>query len=302
MNQRIILSAISALYLFCFSLLIVQWYLLSLSVVIDGDTREDMFYSILGGGPQWISTLNQTLFYCPIILSDGLLIWRCYHVWGQSYRVVTVPLIFFVGEVGLFLSTTIFAILHSQQSATEAITDVFNVIAGVSMLTSLCTTVITTFLIWYRIHSAFRSKSSPLSKKLFSHIVVLVIESAAVYSLILFLNAITTVVPSFTLIGSLAEEVNYYMQILLIISAGMSPTILVARVALTAPNDTVVSNVTRITGSKLELEFQKSSYYANSIGGDFSASIYSSYPLPTPVTDVKVSGADVTLTSGDYQV
>lgn len=53
---------------------ILQWYLLDLQVVIDGDTRESIVLSIIGGGPRQIGALDDFLFYFLLIISNGLLV------------------------------------------------------------------------------------------------------------------------------------------------------------------------------------------------------------------------------------
>lgn len=75
-NRRIILSTVSVLYLLCLLQFSFQWYLINWSVVINGDTRESIFFAALQGGPQWMLVIDESLFYAPLIVSDGLLVSR----------------------------------------------------------------------------------------------------------------------------------------------------------------------------------------------------------------------------------
>ncbi|PPQ81329.1 hypothetical protein CVT25_015085 [Psilocybe cyanescens] len=151
MNRRIILSAISVLYLLCFFNFIFQWYILDWSVVINGDTRKSVFIATVEG-PHWAFVLTVFLVYSLFIVSDGLLIWMCFNTWGQSFRIILVPLILVVVEFS--------------------------------------TTVITSLLIGYKIHSTYRFHDRHF-KRLFNHVVTVFIESSGAFSLMLVINAIS---------------------------------------------------------------------------------------------------------------
>lgn len=181
-----------------------------------------------------------------------------------------------------------------------------NNISSALIFVSLGTTVLTTFLIGYKIHSTSRL-NGPSSKKFFNRVVVLVVESAAAYSLVLFLNAIIAVVPSFLTLGSPLYEAEYYVDAVLIVVAvcsfyyssddpfsltydqGMAPTILVARIALTNPNNTVTSvPITDISGLQFNSEQSNDSGRStNAIEGDVNASIQTNDAEPALVIEVK---------------
>ncbi|PPQ79586.1 hypothetical protein CVT25_003467 [Psilocybe cyanescens] len=227
--SRTVLSAISVLYLLCVSEFVIQWFFLDLTIVDNGDTRESIFFQTLGGSPDWIILLSDFQFYSALMVSDGLLIWRCFHVWGRSFKVVSVPLLLFIGEFGLFCAEMILAGLSTRITGGPN-TNLFNNIESALTFASAGTTVVTTLLIGYRIHltSRIQVSSSTASSK-FKHVLRLVIESAAVYSLVVILDAISIVVPPFTNRESPFAEVEYYVESVLIIIAGLAPTVLVAR-------------------------------------------------------------------------
>ncbi|PPQ81461.1 hypothetical protein CVT25_013364 [Psilocybe cyanescens] len=109
-NRHIIIWTITALYLLCFLNLIVEWYLLNWTIVISGDTREAIFVGTVGDGLQWAFILNNILQNSLFIVSDGLLIWRCYHVWGQLFWAISSPLILLVVEGAYSLVLLLYAI------------------------------------------------------------------------------------------------------------------------------------------------------------------------------------------------
>ncbi|PPQ92899.1 hypothetical protein CVT25_010454 [Psilocybe cyanescens] len=295
-NRHIILSAISLLYLLCLLDFVVEWYYLNWTIVITGDTRESIFLATVGGGLPWTWILSDFLQNSLLIISDGLLIWRCYHVWGQSFWAIVIPSILLVAESGLFVMITVLDVKSSQITSAAGVILYNNILSALTFV-SLGTTVITTFLIGYKIYSASPLSRSP-SKRLFNCIVKMIIESAAVYALVLLLYAIDIVVPSFGVSGSPMEEAGYYIDAIVTVVAkqGMAPTILVARIA-TNDNHTVASSrITPISG--LQFGSQQgvgSGRSGNATGGDINTSVYADDADPTPVIEVKsVSSADST--------
>ncbi|PPQ93632.1 hypothetical protein CVT25_000818 [Psilocybe cyanescens] len=302
LNRLIVLSTISVLYLICFLYFIVQWYFLDWVVVVNGDTRESIFLSTVGDGLEWTWILNDFLQISMFIISDGLLIWRCYHVWGQSFWAILAPLILLVAEFGLFVATTAFNAQFGWITS-DANATLFNNISSALIFVSLGTTVIVTFIIGYRVHSTSRIHHLS-SRRLYNHIVIIIIESAAAYSLVLLFEATLGVVPSSVVFGSPWSDAVYYVEVILTVVSGMAPTVLVARIALTDSNSTDASGArTQISGN-LQFGSQQgsgSSHSGDTTGGDVDASVHADEAELTPVIEVKREfSADAT--SGDNQV
>ncbi|PPQ85449.1 hypothetical protein CVT25_006286 [Psilocybe cyanescens] len=279
-NRRIVLSAISTLHLLCLSQFILEWYSIDMNVVVNGDTRETIFVSTMEGGPPWAWVFSVFLTYSSIVVSDGLLIWRCYHIWGRSLRIILVPVALFVAESCLFVATTALAGVNGQLPS-DIHAKLFNNISSASIFVSLGTTMITTFLIGYRIYSASHANGTP-SRRLFSRVWVIVIESAAVYSLVLFVGAIYDVLPSFTVLESPLVVVGYYSEPVLFVVTGMAPTILVARIALTNPSNTVAPTVTHISGLQFGSQ-HGSGGSRGTTGGEMSVSVLADDVAPEVV-------------------
>lgn len=72
-NRRVVLTVISVLYLLAFMNFIFDWYFLDWSLVVNGDTRDTMFRSTLGS-PLWLDVLDDFLFNCSLVVSDGFLV------------------------------------------------------------------------------------------------------------------------------------------------------------------------------------------------------------------------------------
>lgn len=160
----------------------------------------------------------------------------------------------------------------------------------VSFATSLTTTV----LIAYRIYSSARNISDisfSTSKARFTHITEIIVQSAAIYSVILLVAAISGVIPTTGIFPSASEfSLSSYSSCLLVPAAvchfllhkmstikmfwkGMAPTIMVARVSLAsrANNDHVESRAPGDALSNLRFERQGLSTNQNGTRVDLRA-------------------------------
>ncbi|KAH9474203.1 hypothetical protein JR316_0008606 [Psilocybe cubensis] len=210
----------------------LQWYYLNWSIVVNGSTRNSIFVASLSS-PTWLHIFNEFLFNLLFVVSDALLIWRCYHVWGQSIKMISISLIFLTAELALSLTSTIFD-GTSPILATKARETLSNNISTALAFVSLGTTFSATFLIGYRVH--ILSNSHVLSfKSFYNRIVLIVIESAALYSLVFLFWGIILVIPIFHNLESPLVEVVPYVEIVLTVGAGLAPTVMVARLALEEP-------------------------------------------------------------------
>ncbi|PPQ90918.1 hypothetical protein CVT25_007845 [Psilocybe cyanescens] len=298
-NRRVVLSAISVLYLLCFLNFIVEWYYLDWTTVTTGDTRQSIFLETVDG-IQWIWILNLFLENFLFIISDGLLIWRCYHIWGQSFRAILAPLILLVVECSLIVATMVLNVKFGHTgSGANAI--LFNNISSALVFVSLGTTVVTTFIIGYRIHSTSQIHH-PSSRRLFNHIVTVIVESAAAYSLVLLLEAIIIVVPSIDVLGSPLGEAEFYVEAILTAVSGMAPTILVAIIATNNNHRATSSTITHISGLQFGSQQRSGNDRSGTTpGGDVNPSVQVDNVEPTAMSEVKrESSADAS--SGDNQV
>ncbi|PPQ91386.1 hypothetical protein CVT25_004153 [Psilocybe cyanescens] len=293
-NRRIVLSAISVLYLLVFLQTLAQWYSLYWIVVTNGKTQQSIFLATLEQ-PRWIEVLSDFGINSSFIVADGLLIWRCYYVWGQSFWTIVVPSILLIAEFGLFVAVIAIDGLYSQLTS-HADAVIFNKVRSSLVFISIGTTVSTTFLIGWRVHSVSRLNGLP-SKKMFSHIMVLIVESAAAYSFALLFDAIVNVVPTDCLVNSPVLEARCYVPATLCTVTGMAPTVLVARIALTNPKHTVASSpITHI--SSLQFELQQGT--GRSVNATNSL-IHTFHEAPTAANEVK-SRSSWDSTFGNNQV
>uniref|UniRef100_A0A8H7XSL9 Uncharacterized protein n=1 Tax=Psilocybe cubensis TaxID=181762 RepID=A0A8H7XSL9_PSICU len=203
--------------------------------VNGGKTRDDILETELTPPHWYVVLMGAVLLYASFIISDGLLVWRCYHVCGRSIRWLAVPLTLFIAECSLYIA---FICLGTDP------------IANALAFTLLATTLCTTCLIAYRIITASSSKDaygSLPSQRLFHRILAMIVESAAAYAVVLLVWSIVPHLPgpNTAAAGYGKIVVNGYVETVLVVVSGMAPTVLVARLAVTNTSSTTLSATTR---------------------------------------------------------
>ncbi|KAF9473263.1 hypothetical protein BDN70DRAFT_937576 [Pholiota conissans] len=206
------------LYISNLALLGIQWYSTKWQFVNNGENRDTIFAAIVDTNVGVSTTVN-ILSAISLVLGDGLLIWRCFHLWNRSFRVILIPMFLTVSEaVAATLSPTAVS-LRTRLAKVAA--------AGILLAGS--TTIITTALIAYRIYSFLRHQD--ISNRKFNHIIDIVVQSGAIYSLSLLCLGLSNVINEN--IGSIVEffEFNCWATAITFPLTGISTTIMVARIA-----------------------------------------------------------------------
>ncbi|KAK1220214.1 hypothetical protein PQX77_017034 [Marasmius sp. AFHP31] len=114
------------------------------------------------------------------ILGDSIMVWRCYHVWGRNRLVSAIPVLLIIGSaVCGFGQSYIFAVAKHIHSAFVVDLERWN---GSLFILSLVTNVVVTSLIALRIWYLGRQFSHSRTFVNYQRILVLIIESGAIYS------------------------------------------------------------------------------------------------------------------------
>uniref|UniRef100_A0A8H7XXB6 Uncharacterized protein n=1 Tax=Psilocybe cubensis TaxID=181762 RepID=A0A8H7XXB6_PSICU len=231
-----VLTAISALYWINFLNFIVDWYLLYLSFIRSASTKASIFSSMLDI-PKALDVLTSMIEPFLIGISDGLLIWRCYHVWGKSRRIIAVPLLFFFTECAMgiaviVINTTVQAGINHGSTGL-----LLNNMNSAVFFISLGTTSMATLLIGYRIYPVVNNTSR--SRTRYKQIITIIVESSALYSLCLLFEALSTEISALGDIDSPLGEVNFYSDSIFYVLSGLAPTAMVLRLALVNASSTI---------------------------------------------------------------
>ncbi|KAF8881057.1 hypothetical protein CPB84DRAFT_1751285 [Gymnopilus junonius] len=152
----------------------------------------------------WKTLFNDICAFLLATLGDGLLIWRCFNVWNRSLLVILLPLF-------LLLSTiTIASASKLEPSPYQG--SILDILTAATFCVTSATTLLTTFLIAYRIYSFSKQDLLKRSRMRFRNIVEILAQSAA----------------------------------------GVAPAIMVARLALAPSTDEDMSTITHISGLQFD--------------------------------------------------
>lgn len=214
--QPLFVAAILLMYICATLHLAVRWWWVRNSFITHGATPQDVISAFMSPSNRWMWAISGVSASLLIGIADVVLIWRCWIVWFRDLRVIVLPcMTILMGWVfnGLFLWQDI---THDSSNA-HLNWGIQAVNWGVAFFAcSLGTTLICTTLIIYRILAIAR-----LGIRSYSGVIEVLVESAAIYalSLIVFLAFLVRDDPG-----------NVYPQALLISSAGIAPTLIVARI------------------------------------------------------------------------
>ncbi|KAH9484667.1 hypothetical protein JR316_0001566 [Psilocybe cubensis] len=228
--HRAVLAAITALYAFSLINLVVQWTGSNSTVVYSSGTRVSLSQASLNI-PQRIRLMIGTTLAVSILISDVLLIWRCYSIWGNSLKVAMIPLVLLAIEIVIAIASTVIVCLHPKITDAPADSKI-DYVAATGLLFSLCTNLYTTSLIGYRIYTTTRDISISHNRGRYMRIFFVLVETSAMYIFVLVVVAICQFVPqvseqTYPLVG-----LNAYATVAQSI-LGLIPTAMVLRLVLT---------------------------------------------------------------------
>ncbi|KAF9473149.1 hypothetical protein BDN70DRAFT_899988 [Pholiota conissans] len=127
---------ISILYIINIAVFSIQWYTTKFQFIDNGASRDTIFAALYYTSDTGVAAhiALDFLTVVSLVLSDGLLIWRCFNLWNRSFYVISIT---------MFL--TFVEAADSSQIRLEKVAEAGTFISG-------CTTAIATVQIAYRIH------------------------------------------------------------------------------------------------------------------------------------------------------
>ncbi|KAJ7796948.1 hypothetical protein B0H14DRAFT_2913071 [Mycena olivaceomarginata] len=214
-SRIVVYVAILAMYAISAVHSAAAWVLVKNVVGVSGQSLEAVVLHLSN------TLVEAAGFALPVntFLADCILVWRCWAVWNRKTKIIFFPAICAVAggvlgflTVGLEIQMIRFSVTVLEKTLVALGTAYF-VLTLVSQLSA-------TLLIIYRIFSVTRGQT-----RRYSHVVEMVVESAAPNCLLLII-----LLPFFVGSASLATS-SSSVQTILIHSAGIGPTLIAARVA-----------------------------------------------------------------------
>ncbi|KIY62412.1 hypothetical protein CYLTODRAFT_494655 [Cylindrobasidium torrendii FP15055 ss-10] len=199
-----LLYAAVLMYLFTFVVLVCTWI---------KSSPKYIYISAPG-------TIIQIFTSLTIIISDVILIWRISVIIGHNIPIIALPVLGVLAELALLFACAGISDFLEQEAGVPG-----GYITYILPIVSFCTTVYCTIVIAVRL---IREKSllNGMGMRTMGSALEIIVESALLYS---------TVLLAHVLVASLTDKYNgdveyVYTQALVICAAGMSPTLIVARV------------------------------------------------------------------------
>ncbi|KAK0222212.1 hypothetical protein IW262DRAFT_1460514 [Armillaria fumosa] len=168
------------------STVIIIWILATVHLILDVVRAVEAFVDADGTALDYYSNLSNPLqaaktaiYVILTLVGDGFAIYRCYVVWNRRWYIIPGPLLLLCGTGGGFGATVAFS-----QAAPGAEVFLPAIVPWITSFISmtLCTNVVCTFLIAYRILSIQRAVRSLAQVNTARSALMMILESAAVYS------------------------------------------------------------------------------------------------------------------------
>ncbi|KAA1470160.1 hypothetical protein DENSPDRAFT_879498 [Dentipellis sp. KUC8613] len=198
----------------------------------SGRRKQDLLWALL-------QPIEDIEFALNMIVADGLLIFRCYHIWPHT-RWVVIPLIIMLlatsacNFVVIHYEFQIYFLRHSLSSTAEdlpqrwvEVGQIGGLFAEAAYALSLATNIFTTVLIasriWWMSRQSEKAMGRAASVK-YRDAIAMVVESGAVYSVSLLINlvVISTAKEYTNIVGCANNLLMSIAPTLIIVRAGMS--------------------------------------------------------------------------------
>ncbi|KAF4614279.1 hypothetical protein D9613_008029 [Agrocybe pediades] len=182
-----------------------------------------------------------------LILADGLLVWRCFHACGQSFRHTVLPMVLFIIEAGLAICATVYtyslfvphdSVLNSLTQSTDVLA---NRIAGSALLSTALTSLVCTFMICRQIYK-YTSWHNSGTRRRYRQLLLMLVQSSGAYSATVCVKAIfeligkehpvlVTETPRGAADPSLFASPSSYTSVVVSVVVGLVPTLMIASVS-----------------------------------------------------------------------
>ncbi|KAF9553199.1 hypothetical protein CPC08DRAFT_767724 [Agrocybe pediades] len=244
-RDRIIIGTTAALYCLTAVNTVINWLYTDILGITRNATRVEMFIeSAIQDIPLGEEIIRDLTFFAAFVLADGLLVWRCFHSCGRSFRRSLLPIALLMVEIVLALTVNVYRCLLDTKPnfATRQTEVIFNHLSATTFVavaaTSLVSTAVICLQIWRRTTLVSRSR------KRYRTIINALIESSALYTVTVIFSAVL----AFNNTGIIKSSfrvvlISYFDQAATQIISGLAPTLMIARLFVSSgQEDTELSS------------------------------------------------------------
>ncbi|KAF4610338.1 hypothetical protein D9613_010637 [Agrocybe pediades] len=167
-------------------------------------------------------------------IADALMIWRCWQALTGRRNRKLLLFAFYIGEIVLLLVGFAIAglVWFDPRYKTAQFARRYNILQGSTFLVTAMTSMMATFVIGAQIYVSTRQNLR--ARKRYAHIVEIMIQSAALYSLTILGQAIIALTTSGNLATLTSAILNgeFYTSGLMVFTTAFAPTLMVARISI----------------------------------------------------------------------
>ncbi|KAF7371121.1 hypothetical protein MSAN_00747300 [Mycena sanguinolenta] len=179
----------------------------------------------------WISIFKQALYATNNIVADGLVIYRCYIVWGSNFKVIVVPIIMLIATsvCGYLAGFNFSQVKPGEDVFVSNIAEWGTALFSLSLSTNIVVisliamTVLVAGRIYWIARTTRRLLGSSTSSRKYQNAVAIILESGAIYSVSLM---------TLLILYCLKTNAQYIVYDALAQIMGIAPTLIIVRVGL----------------------------------------------------------------------
>ncbi|KAF9536681.1 hypothetical protein CPC08DRAFT_717786 [Agrocybe pediades] len=249
-SKTIIVGSMAALYVLTTITVAMNWYSTAERFCTNGSSRADMFSDI--------STMTTSIWWYVLsiiagpsvrfIIADGVLVWRCFHACGQSFRSSALPIGLLILETALIICNNVVSslvtyepqIFHAPGDLT--LVSVSTILEGAVLVSVAVTSLAATFIICRQVY--MHTKPGSRSRRRYRKVIDALIQSSALYSSVIVVEAVLYIVEG--LPSSLKPTTPQNMNPRIVLGffdgvvafvTGIAPTLMVARLIASSYNE-----------------------------------------------------------------
>lgn len=231
-RHRMVIGAISVSYFFSVLQTNLQWWVIKRSFIDSGATQDAILVT-MRPNPSWYNLVTKICYFIVGVIADGLLVRKSwpftrpysfyseylllrygdastfgivhsepsyYHLFSYSAQLVCAKssynyfILKWVLPKAVYFSMLVVMCVDDLNSPTSHGAQIKNTLIGVALFLDLTSTLATTGLISYRINPF--AKQGTFNRSRFKHIVEILVQSAAAYSLVTIAYALVLLIPT----------------------------------------------------------------------------------------------------------
>ncbi|KAF9551543.1 hypothetical protein CPC08DRAFT_768702 [Agrocybe pediades] len=210
--------------------------------------------------PKGVDILGDITTYIRFAFADGLLVWRCFHACGRSFRRSLLPIALLTVETVLVLSAMAYNFLLNAKPGFETLQtdEISNRLDAATYVVVAATSFVSTGVICLQIWR--QTTLSSRSRKHYRTIINALVESSALYTVTVLLLAVlvfnfkTGNIESSYKVFLLSNFIDAAIQII----SGLAPTLMIVRLVMSSSQED-----TEVSSARLPSELMSHASHAN---------------------------------------